>query len=111
MRATLSSMLYCMQDDLGAPHWGNTEPEQLYGKNGWCESPDPELKCACLTDGMGGPYCELVLEQVGWSRMLSPFCSSASCKPVMTGTSTTMPRLEKTQVLEYLSNPEAALKE
>jgi hypothetical protein len=34
-----------------ATHWGDTDPELLFGPEGWCMAESPKHTCDCFVDG------------------------------------------------------------
>ncbi|KFM24871.1 putative glucuronoxylan glucuronosyltransferase F8H [Auxenochlorella protothecoides] len=44
-------------------NFGMTERDWLYGAKGWCMAEEPEHRCSCFKDGIGGPLCNIPTEQ------------------------------------------------
>ncbi|EFN55367.1 hypothetical protein CHLNCDRAFT_52572 [Chlorella variabilis] len=38
--------------------WGDKDPQDLWGPEGWCNADNPALKCPCILDGYAGENCD-----------------------------------------------------
>ncbi|GFR49988.1 hypothetical protein Agub_g12134 [Astrephomene gubernaculifera] len=61
--------------------WGGTPFPDMFGPAGWCNADKPNFTCPCRLDGLHGPLCDVVSEQVcpnqcsGRGRCNQGFCA------------------------------------